>query len=299
MSNPTISILSSRRLRLTKTGCSRGMSSGRVADSMSSRPSGRGQATRPRRRCDMHTNFITPDPNRSSPPVASRLKSARDRRARPDQPDHRRLRRQPPPDRARRTARPSAAAPTCWSFPSWRCPAIRPRICSSGRPSSTRRARRWRRWRAPTARGGDAARRASLVGFPEALAGRPRPGARVANTRRADRGRRDRRRGAQVAAADLRRLRRVALLRAGDRGGAGRRSAGARLGISICEDIWNDADFWPHRLYRARSDRGAGRARAPRSSSTSRRRRTRWRSATCARACWPRRRGAGAGRWCS
>jgi NAD+ synthetase len=25
---------------------------------------------------------------------------------------------------------------------------------------------------------------------------------------------------------------------------------GCRLGISICEDIWNDADFWPERLYR-------------------------------------------------
>jgi NAD+ synthase (glutamine-hydrolysing) len=25
---------------------------------------------------------------------------------------------------------------------------------------------------------------------------------------------------------------------------------GLRLGISICEDIWNDADFWPRRLYR-------------------------------------------------
>lgn len=25
---------------------------------------------------------------------------------------------------------------------------------------------------------------------------------------------------------------------------------GQRLGISICEDIWNDEDFWPHRLYR-------------------------------------------------
>ena len=25
---------------------------------------------------------------------------------------------------------------------------------------------------------------------------------------------------------------------------------GHRLGISICEDIWNDADFWPQRLYR-------------------------------------------------
>jgi NAD+ synthase (glutamine-hydrolysing) len=26
---------------------------------------------------------------------------------------------------------------------------------------------------------------------------------------------------------------------------------GRRLGVSICEDIWNDADFWPQRLYRA------------------------------------------------
>jgi len=25
---------------------------------------------------------------------------------------------------------------------------------------------------------------------------------------------------------------------------------GRKLGLSICEDIWNDADFWPHRLYR-------------------------------------------------
>jgi NAD+ synthase (glutamine-hydrolysing) len=25
---------------------------------------------------------------------------------------------------------------------------------------------------------------------------------------------------------------------------------GRRLGVSICEDIWNDADFWPHRMYR-------------------------------------------------
>jgi NAD+ synthase (glutamine-hydrolysing) len=27
--------------------------------------------------------------------------------------------------------------------------------------------------------------------------------------------------------------------------------SGGPLGISICEDIWNDADFWPHRRYRA------------------------------------------------
>jgi NAD+ synthetase len=27
------------------------------------------------------------------------------------------------------------------------------------------------------------------------------------------------------------------------------RACGRTLGISICEDIWNDPDFWPHRLY--------------------------------------------------
>ncbi|HTA18743.1 MAG TPA: nitrilase-related carbon-nitrogen hydrolase, partial [Polyangia bacterium] len=26
---------------------------------------------------------------------------------------------------------------------------------------------------------------------------------------------------------------------------------GQRLGVTICEDIWNDGDFWPQRLYRA------------------------------------------------
>ena len=25
---------------------------------------------------------------------------------------------------------------------------------------------------------------------------------------------------------------------------------GHKLGITICEDIWNDEDFWPERLYR-------------------------------------------------
>ena len=46
---------------------------------------------------------------------------------------------------------------------------------------------------------------------------------------------------------------------------------GRRLGISICEDIWNDADFWPRRLYRADPIETLV-APAPRSSSTSRRR---------------------------
>ena len=42
----------------------------------------------------------------------------------------------------------------------------------------------------------------------------------------------------------------MALLRTGGRGGAGAVPRAACSGISICEDIWNDADFWPHRLYR-------------------------------------------------
>ena len=74
---------------------------------------------------------------------------------------------------------------------------------------------------------------------------------------------------------------------------------GRSLGISICEDIWNDADFWPRAALPRRSDRGAGAAPAPRSSSTSRPRPSPSRSATCARACWRRPRGAGAARCCS
>ena len=27
-------------------------------------------------------------------------------------------------------------------------------------------------------------------------------------------------------------------------------STDTKLGITICEDIWNDEDFWPERLYR-------------------------------------------------
>src|SRR5438093_564115 len=26
-------------------------------------------------------------------------------------------------------------------------------------------------------------------------------------------------------------------------------AGGRKLGVSICEDVWNDPDFWPHRLY--------------------------------------------------
>ena len=25
---------------------------------------------------------------------------------------------------------------------------------------------------------------------------------------------------------------------------------GRKLGLTVCEDIWNDEDFWPERLYR-------------------------------------------------
>ena len=105
--------------------------------------------------------------------------------------------------------------------------------------------RRWRRW--PTALA--PSRTAVVVGFPGAPAARP-VRARRRQQRRADRRRARHARRAQVAAAHLRRLRRMALLRARGRGRAGRRSAAGRSGLSICEDIWNDADFWPHRLYR-------------------------------------------------
>ena len=65
----------------------------------------------------------------------------------------------------------------------------------------------------------------------------------------------------QEPAADLRRLRRGPLLRAraGPRGA--RRSAGARAAVSVCEDVWNDRDFWQRPRYLARSDR---RRRGPR-----------------------------------
>ena len=36
---------------------------------------------------------------------------------------------------------------------------------------------------------------------------------------------------------------------------------GWRLGISICEDVWNDRDFWQRRRYHQRPDRGAGAGR--------------------------------------
>ena len=53
----------------------------------------------------------------------------------------------------------------------------------------------------------------------------------------------------QGAAADLRRVRRGPLLRAVSRRRRCSTSAAARLGISICEDIWNDRDFWKRRRY--------------------------------------------------
>ena len=53
----------------------------------------------------------------------------------------------------------------------------------------------------------------------------------------------------QGAAADLRRLRRGPLLRAVSRRRRLLDLAGTRLGISICEDVWNDRDFWKRRRY--------------------------------------------------
>ena len=192
------------------------------------------------------------------------------------------------------TARGGGARRPSWpSSPSWRCAAIRRRICSSAAAFL------------------DAAA-ASLQALAPALAGSPDrgpgrvPGAAAAGPvrtggrqqRRADRGRPGRARRAQVAAADLRRLRRVALLRAGDRGRAdavsrahGSASRSARTsgttptsGRTGSTAPIRSRRWWPP---------------APRSSSTSRPRRTRSRSATCARACSRPRRAAGGGRCCS
>ena len=50
---------------------------------------------------------------------------------------------------------------------------------------------------------------------------------------------------------------------------------GLRLGCHVCEEVWNDRDFWPKRLYRARPGLRARRPGRRRSSSTSRRARSR------------------------
>ena len=62
---------------------------------------------------------------------------------------------------------------------------------------------------------------------------------------------------------------------------------GVRLAITICEDAWNDKNFWPRRLYPIDPD---GRADAPairRCISISLRRRSGTPSAHCAARCWP------------
>ena len=67
------------------------------------------------------------------------------------------------------------------------------------------------------------------------------------------------------------------------------------LGVTICEDIWNDADFWPRRLYRADPSRSWSR-RAPSHRQYLGVALHDARSGTCARACSRPRRAAGGGR---
>ena len=146
---------------------------------------------------------------------------------------------------------PRAVAPTCVVVPELALSVTRPRICSSVRPSWRRRARRWRRWHAPprACSGGEAAPApALLVGFPEALEGAP-TGRAVANS------------AALIDGGQIVAVVRKSLLPTYDVFDEWRYFEpatdvapvdfrGRRLGISICEDIWNDTDFWPHRLYR-------------------------------------------------
>src|SRR4051812_23771155 len=97
MSNPTISILSSRRLRLTKMRFALGMSSGRVADSISSRLDDVAAVTSPA----VLTRFILSRGPAMARVTAMLVDSEGARRARSDQPDHRGLRGKPPPDPGR------------------------------------------------------------------------------------------------------------------------------------------------------------------------------------------------------
>ena len=56
-------------------------------------------------------------------------------------------------------------------------------------------------------------------------------------------------RTAQAPLAVLRRLRRAALLSCPRAANKSLNSTDVRLAISICEDAWNDKNFWPRRLY--------------------------------------------------
>jgi NAD+ synthase (glutamine-hydrolysing) len=55
-------------------------------------------------------------------------------------------------------------------------------------------------------------------------------------------------------------------------------------GLTICEDIWNDEDFWPHRRYRS-----TFLTFRPRLGTSARK--------SCAPACWPAWRASPAARW--
>ncbi len=137
---------------------------------------------------------------------------------------------------------------------------------------------------------------AALVGFPERR--RDGRGARSLQQRRADRRRPGGPHRAQVAPADLRRVRRVALLRA--RRPRSRRSRSVDAGWGSRSARTSGTTPTSGRRGSTapiRSRRSCARAR--RSSSISRPRPTRSKSAICARACWRRRRGDGAARCCS
>ena len=61
---------------------------------------------------------------------------------------------------------------------------------------------------------------------------------------------------------------------------------GWRLGISICEDVWNDRDFWQRRRYHQDPIEGLGASAAHRPSSTFPPRLSPSGSSFCANRCW-------------
>ena len=250
-----------------------------------------------RRRCTGHDRILSRGPDAPSGRAgrAGRIPvdARREDRARADQPHHRRLRRQPPA-RARGRGRGRARAAELVIFPELalsRLSAQGPARAPGLRRRGARLARR---------AGGGAGRLADggAGRLPRAAARRRGRGRALVQQRRAHRRRAGHPRRAQVAAADLRRVRRVALLRAGGRGRADPVPGPPPRGLDLRGHLERRRLLAAPALPR-RSHRGAGGAPAPRSSSTSRPRPSRSRSATCARACWRPRRGAGGGRWCS
>ena len=150
-----------------------------------------------------------------------------------EQPISRRL----PTPRARARGR----APTWWSSPSWRRPAIRratccttalhrrqPRAARSRRGADRRDARDPRR--AASAQPGG--RRQAALQHRRALPRRPRR--RAAPRRRCCRPTTSSTRTATSSRAPT---------------STPIDFKGVRLGLTVCEEVWNDRDFWPRRLY--------------------------------------------------